>query len=272
MKLTCDIVETLQQDFNALWRCQQRGNTVEISVPYLLPDSTLVSLFLTQRNERIIVCDSGGIMEFLSEHCPLPEDEFLPALREMASKFGVKEGRLSNAPLFFKECTNPKLISSLVFDVASFVTMAASALVSVGIEDPETVRSTRFESQADSFIRSIKPADLIVASSTIPEVPGFRFSSVLRGPESRTWLISYISGSNLTTFRKNVNDTAKSFKHAWESNLGPRIARTIPLLNNEASGYDPDKLDWQIRDLQADAHNSLVRWTNKEELKELLRS
>jgi hypothetical protein len=125
------------------------GDTLEISVPYLLPDSTLLSLFLTQRGDRYIVCDGGGIMEILSEYCPLPLDETMISLQSIARKFGVKEGESEGAPLFFKECLDPKLISSLAFDIANFVSMATSSLVSASSDDLGVEPASRFQARAD---------------------------------------------------------------------------------------------------------------------------
>src|SRR5438067_2224419 len=109
MNIDCTITDLIQRDFNALWKCQQRGNTLEITTPYLLPDSTLVSLFVTEKENRYIISDGGGIHEILAEYCTLPSDEITSALQGYAAKFHLKEGALSDgAPHFFKECSDLK--------------------------------------------------------------------------------------------------------------------------------------------------------------------
>jgi hypothetical protein len=48
------------------------------------------------------------------------------------------------------------------------------------------------------------------------------------------------------------------------------LAKTIPLVNNDAGGYLPDKLKWQFDDLALDAHGPVLKWSNKERLEEML--
>lgn len=132
MRLDCQITEVLKSDFNTLWRCQQRGKTIEISTPYRMPDSTLFTLFLTEREDRYIACDGGRIWELLEQHCELPKDEALEMLRELARERGLKEGTNEGTPVFYKDCRDVKLVSSITFDVANFATMAANVVLAIG--------------------------------------------------------------------------------------------------------------------------------------------
>jgi hypothetical protein len=271
MKLDCQITDAIQRDFNSLWKCKQLGETLEISTPYLLPDSTLMSVFLTQRGDRYIVCDGGGVMELLEEYCALPADEMKDALDGIAAKFRMKEDATDGKPLFFKDCTDLKLISSLVFDVANFATMASSALVTVASDKQEEERTNRFATRAEAFLRTVKPANLDFRPQELPEVPGVRFSAVLAS-SNKVWIVSYVTGSNATYFRRSVCDTAMSFKHAWQSSLQDHIGRTIPLVNTDADGYQPQKLQWQLDELHEESRNSTVKWFDKDDLAEMLRS
>jgi hypothetical protein len=267
MKLDCQITDSLQRDFSALWKCQQRGNSLEITTPYLLPDSTLLSLFLTERENRFIVSDGGGVFEVIEDYCPYPAGKALSELEGYARKFGLKRGQSEGKPLFFKESDDIRLISSLAFDVASFATMATSALVA-GSEEIET--EDRFKVKADAFLKEIKPAELTVQTrQRIPEVSGFTFSAVITAP-ARVWLVSYVTGSNITYFRRSLVDTMVSFQHAWQSPIGNNIGNTIPLLNDEAPGYRPSELGWQLNGLAEASRHAVVRWTEHEQIRELL--
>lgn len=48
------------------------------------------------------------------------------------------------------------------------------------------------------------------------------------------------------------------------------IAKTIPLVNSEAYGYQREKLSWQFADLEQDSRGSVVTWSEKDRLAELL--
>ena len=154
MKLDCQILESLQRDFNALWTCKALGDTLEITAPYLLPDSTLVSVFLTERDGRFIACDGGSVHEILDDYCSLPADEVASELASMAAKFQMKEGMASGGPIYFKASKEAKLIPSLAFDVANFIVMSTSALVAASGEPTMPVES-RFETRADDYLQRV---------------------------------------------------------------------------------------------------------------------
>jgi hypothetical protein len=268
MKIDCQILEAFRRDFDSLWTCKQLGGTLEITTPYLLPDSTLVSVFLTERDDRFIVCDGGAIHEMLEEYCSLPADEVRSELLRMSSKFTMKEGHTDGRPLYFKECKDAKLIPSLAFDVANFAVMATSALVSASGEPTIPVES-RFEKRADLYLRSIAPSDFTFSPRELPEIPNVRFGAVLH-KDSRLWLFSFVTGSNPTYFRRSVCDTAISFKLAWESRLASRIKHTIPVVNTESTGYIPDKISSQLDELRILSRQSFVRWDARNDLNEML--
>jgi hypothetical protein len=130
MRLTSEIIDLLRSDFNALWSCQQRGQTFEISTPYVMPDSTFFMLFLTERDDRFIACDGGGIWEVIRERLDKPnEPDALALLRSLAQYHGIKEGSLNECPIFYKDCREEKLISSIAFDITNFATMAATVVL-----------------------------------------------------------------------------------------------------------------------------------------------
>lgn len=267
MKLDCQVTDILQRDFNALWGCKQLGDTLEITTPYLLPDSSLVSLFLTERNGRFIVCDGGAVHDTLEEYCSLPADEVAAELSSMISKFRMKEGSSDGRPLYFKECSDPKLISSLAFDVANFAVMATSSLVSASGEPTMPVES-RFETRADRFLRSIVPEGFAFSPREIPEIPNVRFGAVLNH-RSQFWIFSFVSGSNPTYFRRAVCDTAISFKLAWESRLASRIKHTIPVVNTDSPGYVVEKIGRQLDELKKLSRETFVPWDSRNTLNQM---
>lgn len=272
MKLDCQITELLKRDFNALWRCEQHGDTLEISTPYLMPDSSLLTLMMKFMNGRYIVCEGGIIWDLISQYSTLPVDEITPALEEMARKFRIRQGEIHGDPLFFKECENIDLVSSLAFDIANFSLMATSALVSISSDEIGVEPEHRFETKADVFLKTIRPTGYEITSrADIVEVPGIKFSAVIK-TSSKIWLVSYVNGSTFTNFRRCLSDTMVNFRHAWESSLQPMIKGTIPLINNEATGYQPMKMKLHMSDLARESHDGIVNWTEKDHLTEMLRS
>lgn len=266
---TCDILQSIRADFGELWRCNIRGNSVEITTPYLLPDSSLLTVFITQRGEKTIVSDGGNLSDLLADYCALPEDDIFESVKAACARFGIKMVIAHGINQYFKSTSDPSLVSSLVFDLASFVSQASSELV-VNVDDYSTTTSERFPDKADAYLRQIAPEGVtVLPRKEITEVQGVRFSAVLT-KSSTLWVVSYISGSTLNRFRLSISDTYMNFNHVWDSRLAPMVAKTIPLINNDAPGYQPGKLGWQIDNLRQVSKGALVTWDERERLKTLL--
>lgn len=278
MNITCKLAESISKDFNALWKCKHMGKTVEISTPYLLPDSTLFSVFITERNGRFIVCDNGSVSEILSESCPLPNSEIKAALEGFAAQFEVRECfGAAKQKLFFKDCTKRALISALVFELANFAMTVTSALVAPSYSEPDIEPDDRFRVKADEFLkdslaslRTSLPAGMrLDRNQPVSQVPGVKFSATLK-TNNRIWLVSYVTGSNPSYFKNSIGVTKMNFDHAWETSLAGHLGATIPLMNVKAVGYQPPKLKWQLGALNITSRDAMLRLGEKEKLAELL--
>jgi len=272
-KINCHITERIQKDFDSLWRCKQRGNTVEITTPYLLPDSTLLSLFITKRSEKFIVHDGGSISQIVAESCPFPDDEIKSSLAGFSVKYGIMRGRdAANQTIYFKDCKKPSLISSIAFDLASFATTVTNVLVAASIDEPGIEPDERFQRNADSFIKSVIPTGLkFKPRCQIQEVPGVKFSAVIQN-SNRIWIVSYVTGSTLPYFLRSIAITKMNFEHVWDCKLAKHnaIGGTIPLLNTDARGYQPRKIEWQTKMLKVSARETLLTWSGRGNFVDLL--
>jgi hypothetical protein len=242
---------------------------VAASPPSRMPDSNLLTLFFTEREDRFIACDGGRIWELIRETKGIANKDVLVELRDLAEEYGLKEGEHDGEPIFFKECHDRKLISSIAFDLANFATMAAHVLLATFPEEEEE-KETRFVTNARAYLEEIiDPRQKLYTNRPIPGVPHVKWSAII-STDSRLWIIPCINGATLTDFRKNTSDAALNLKEAFASNARPYIQRAIPLLNNTAAGYDPEKLHGRIEELAAEAKTPPVLWTNKDELRSLI--
>lgn len=265
MNLDCALTDVIRRDFGALWHCKQFGNTLEITTPYFLPDSTLLSIFITKRDERYIVCEGGRVSESIELHCSIASEDAPQVIHEVARSFRMHVGRKDGRPLFFKECSDPKLISSVVFDVCSFSATACSTLAHAPNPRIEIESEQRFKTRANTFLNTVKPPHLELTSGQIEELPGIRFSALLKSP-SKLWIVQYVTGSSNSYFRKSINDTTMSFHCARVSAINPLIVRTIPFVDTEAAGYDEPKLRWWLHELDKTSKESMVLWSKRETL------
>ena len=272
-KINCHITEAIQKDFSSLWKCKHRGNTVEISTPYLLPDSTLFTLFITEQKKKIIIHDGGSISQIVSEYCPFPDDEIKFSLDGFAAQHEIKQTiGAEKEKIFYRVCEKKKLISSAAFDLASFAMTATNALVAASYEEPDVKQDDRFQRSADSFIKAALPVGLkYKPRHEIKEVPGVKFSGVIER-SNKIWIVSYITGSDLHRFKGSIAVTIMNFGHVWDCSLAKNngVGATIPIVNTEASGYQPRKLGWQTDMLKASAHGAYLPWSGRNDFAELL--
>lgn len=278
MTLTCKLAASISKEFNSLWTCKHFGKTVEISTPYMLPDSTLFSVFITERNGRFIVCDNGSVSEILAESCPLPNSEIKDAMAGFMSQFAIRECLgTSKQRLFFKDCTKRTMLGTLVFELANFAMTATSALVAHSYSEPDVEPDERFKAKADDFLKtslnslraSLPSGMKFKGNHEITQVPGVKFSAAIK-TNSRLWLVSYVTGSNLTYFRNSIGVTKMNFDHVWETSIASHLGATIPLLNTEAGGYLPGKLRWQLDALDSSSRKALLHLGERHKLTSLL--
>lgn len=127
-------LDIIRSDFSALWNCKEHRDSLEISTPYLYPWSAFVRVFLTQRENRYIVTEDGDVGEWLSEY--LPGEDLSIMLDQFAASDGIKRGTHDDRTIYFKDSTDPKLITSLIFDVANFASRAANVIFANSASQP----------------------------------------------------------------------------------------------------------------------------------------
>ena len=257
-----DVMGAIQSDYGALWHCTTRGNTLEIVTPYLYPDRSFVSVFVTARGEKVVVSDGGGLVELVRDRSGDPKADGAE-FGSWGETYGVQCCKHGDRVLYFRECGSLGLVSSAVFDVCNFVVAASnSACGAAGAM--ESIESETFTSRADGFIRGRLPSGRDVEfNKTLREVPEARFGAVVTS-NSRLWLVVYLTGSNLNYFTRSVSNAIVNLELVRASSLGERIAATVPLVNDGASGYQPAKLQQRFGRLREVAQTEAVLWTNKE--------
>lgn len=263
--LNCkDFLGMLKGDFGALWHCKQLGKTIEITTPYLYPDNSFVSIFITKRSNRFIVSDSGHASEFFQS---AKDDE--PFFASLISKarvvHNVSEYKQGERTFYFKETKDIKLISSLAFDVASFL-VASSNAAELALAEEDSADKNSFRARADKYIRpQITRGRIIKFNQKIPEVKEATFSAVITAP-SKLWIVIYLTGSNLKYFQLSVANAIFNVESANHSTIRPHIRGIYSLLNDEAIGYQPNHLNQRLGRLSTVTKSQIIPWRQKEEL------
>lgn len=267
--LNCkEIISLLKGDFGALWHCQPRGKTLEIITPYLYPDDSFVSLFVTTRGKRLIVSDGGQASDFLQS--AKDDEPFLSAVISRARlAHNVEQFTQGNKRFFFKETLEPKLMSSIAFDLANFL-VASSSAASLAMTEDESLDKNSFRVRADKFIKpQIPKGRMVKFNQKISEVKEATFSAVISGP-SKLWIVIYLTGSNLKYFQLSVSNAIFNVESANNSKIHSHIRGIYPLLNDGAIGYQPTHLQQRLGKLREVTGSPIIQWKNKEELTKYL--
>jgi hypothetical protein len=114
-----NVLQLVQDDYTSLFRVKKMGETVELTVPAVYPGSTMVTVFVTTRDKRIIASDAGHLNELLEKCEPDMREKLLLDFQE---EFGIKKTVAEG--FFYKECSEIKILSSIIFDLCHFLSHA----------------------------------------------------------------------------------------------------------------------------------------------------
>jgi len=269
--MNCDIIHIFRSDFSALWQCKRAGGSLQITTPFVLPNSILLSIYLTEREGRYIACDGGVIAEMIEENCDFPPDEVAGVIDSFKSRFGVSQAKGPEGILYYISCSDQKLITSISFDLSNFVLAVMTTLSAEHVEEEEKEPGEpNFNNKATTFLSSLNiPSLNFVFHKELESLKGIKFSAIASSND-RYWIFSYIAGSTVTNFRKNTIETIWNFDQADKSRVKGRIASKISLIHDRAKGYKRGELAAQLGDLESKKGVLVLEWENKKNLLAML--
>lgn len=275
MNLSCnELLTALRQDFGVFWTCKRIGETLELSTPYLLPNHDLLQLYLTIRDDRIIVTDGASVSNYLGEELDADALETESGITLFLNSHAVLKHQAPDGRVFYyKETNRLELISSLIFDLGNFATAVTSTIASQFSDTVETAAIHRFTTKAKTFLLdSVKliPNRHIEFNKGLDDLTEVKFNAIITDTleatfRPRRWLISYVTGSNSTDFAHNCNKAIVNYTLFKNSSTDNR-AILIPLLNNESPGYQPSKFEARLTHLKAITGRAPILWTSRDHL------
>lgn len=258
------LTAVLKSDFGALWNCQQRGNSLEIITPYLYPDDSFVSVFVTTRGDRLIVSDGGHATDFF-QGAKDDEPFFNSVISRARISHRVSEFKQGGKTFYFKDTKEKKLISSIAFDLCNFL-VASSNAAALAMSEDDSIDKNSFRQMADKFIKpQITRGRTVKFNQKIPEVKEATFSAVITS-NSALWIIIYLTGSNLKYFQLSVANAIFNVESANKSIIQPQIRSIYPLLNDDAVGYQPQHLQQRLSRLTGVTKTPIIPWKKRDEL------
>jgi len=267
-----DIFQNIKDSFCSLWQFKERGKTLEIITPYSTITSKFVSIFITERDNSIIISDGGWIASGNYETEVNPEDEYFSKLfYTYESYFDIKKTEQNGIPIYYKKTQKEVSIPSFLFDVVQFIQAVVGGSV-VEFEDPkEKAEKESFKREANSYIGNIVPKDSIKVNSPLSEeLKSVRFNAIITKRKSRLTLLSYITGSNPSFFIGSIGKANLNFEIASDSEFHNVIETKIALINDTASGFQEAKLYKYLEKMERNSDLISVKWSERHRLNEHL--
>jgi len=237
----CEVLELLQKEFNSLWNCRKRGNTIEIITPFTTITQNFVSVFITKRNGAFIVSDGGWIQSHLLEI--LGDNTFEEknkVLGYFMNHHKIQSHEEGGKNYFFKSNKDGKMLSALSYDMAQFISNTMNALYSTyELEMQEYEGTKRFDTQVNETLKSkleIGGYDYASNCRALDDLK-IQFSSCVRPKgKERFTIIMCVSGSSPTYFSNSVARANQNFEVAKRSKYKDYF-KSLSILNDQADGY-----------------------------------
>jgi hypothetical protein len=270
------IYSEVKAAFCSLVDFKVRGNTLEIITPFATLSSKIVSVFITEREGKLIVSDGGWINENIYNEDETENDDDVLNKIFLANEsfYKIKTTLDKNKiEVYYKVCENPKLIANATFEMASFITSIVDSKAIPFKKDRESIERLKFRTEVDNFLESIcNPTELVLRR--VLDIPGVTFNAIIRR-HSKIYLFNYVTGSSPYHFEKELQRNYYNFDVIRRSTLKHDIEGKACIINTEATGYRRDKFGQIIKDIQdkvADTNptNGVIEWKSKNRIKEMI--
>ncbi|MGZ0014819.1 hypothetical protein [Yeosuana sp. AK3] len=268
------IVTNIQSCFDQLWSFKTRGiDTIEIITPYSTTTSKFVSLFVTERNGKYIVSD-GGLLNNEAYESVIDYDNqcLLKILYHFESYYEVKKTQdKQGVKHYYKTTEKQTLIPNLVYEMAQFISMCASA-ATVQFEDAKELEERNtFRTKATTYINTNFHHENLRFSANLDkeDFRSVRFSAIIQR-KNRLNLISYITGSNPANFIGSIAKASMNFEIATSSKYNRVIDNKLVLVNNMADGFEINKISKQLNILEEHTGREAINWSEREKLLSIL--
>ena len=241
------IFNIIKSDFDSLWKIKMRGTTMEVVTPIATTSDKFVSVFITKRGDSYVVTDGGWISEGkYDSDLPLLNDIYARVFDYYKSEYGINELAANNYIYYFKKTTDKAMVSSLVFDLATFTSSVISA----------------------SFIKEIVPRDIPVKHNAwaLEKYKSLRFHALIPY-KNRLTLVSYVTGSNNDYFRNSLAMANMRFEVVEKDGFNGIVAHKVLLIDDTVKSYTSPEMTPIIGIITNNAKRINLPWSERDRIK-----
>lgn len=262
------ILIDIKNSFGGLWHSKQRGNSFEIITPYVTSNHKFISVFLTRQGSEFVITDGGwinsGIYDVLPNH---DEATFIKLLFHFQNSFDIKEVDSEGIIYYYSKVQNLIDIPSRILSFSTFV----QNIISISELDFETKSEKetkkRFFTQANEYLKSYDNTDkLKIGGFLIPDKKQLKFNALYNNTPNSIILINYITGSTESYFSNSIYRTNILFEMAESTVLNNSIINKVSILDTNAGGYIPSKINIYLSHLENKTGSKIIPWVERERL------
>lgn len=274
MKELLIIFKNIKEEFCSLWSFKERGETLEIITPYTTTSNNFVSVFLTVKNKEFIVSDGGWLSDDTYEaSLDFEDDVFAKVFAYYKNFFDIKIIRANDLDYYFKKTDKKNLIPNLVFDIANFISAVSSSSQIQFIDIREKEEKARFNKEANIFLTALIPKadkpNLYFRKSVDDNLKAIKFSAIAT-KNSQITLINYVTGSTPEYFIGSIGKANITFEVVNKSTVKDHIKYKVALINDTAPGFNKDKLNVYLEQLENTTKNHNILWHQRDKLKTII--
>ncbi len=225
----------VKRDFCGLFDYQMLGETIKITVPLVTATSKFVTVFVTERNNKLVAADGGYLLEDLyntSDYTSKNE------LAQNAFEYLVKYYKIKQVGnILYKTTTEPRFLSALVFEVAHFIVNAVNSYVIdfKGLaekEDRDKFRTETRDGLSQIYGKSFNKSKEILRGLKVPVI---QINQDLH-------LLELISGSTDNHFNNSVRRATMNFQIIQDSKepIVKYVKQRLVIVNTNSKAYQED--------------------------------
>lgn len=258
----------IRSDFDSL-KFKMRNSTLEVVTPIATTSDKFVSVFITIKGDSYVVTDGGWISEGkYDSDLPLLNEIYSRVFDYYKSEYGVNELATNNYIYYYKKTTNKAMVSSLVYDLATFTSSVISASFINYQEKKELDNSKRFQSRANAFIKEVVPHNIQVKHNTwvLEKYKSLRFHALIPF-KNRLTLVSYVTGSNNEYFRNSLAMANMRFEVVEKDGFNGIVANKILLIDDTVKSYTSPEMIPIIGIITNNSKRINLPWSEREKIR-----
>lgn len=255
--------ERIKKDFCHLFGFKSHGNTLEVITPLVTITDKFVSVFITQRENKLIVTDGGWIFNEVYDNSNDHDDHQIVTLliNQFKEYYNIKQTKGNENVHYFRAIDKIELLSATVFDLANFVVGVVNTYALNYKEKKEIEERDKFKAETNDFLKEHYKTAF---RSNIEIIKGVKYNGVLT-IKNKLHLFEYVTGSTNRYFEQDLRKAIINFQLIEEAPIMSNVENRIAIFNDQSIGYQNGLPILLISHLEKSTDYQLKR-TDREEV------